>query len=287
MQAQKAILPHGFAEENHVIYGMDENFLFHIKFNRADKMNALYLEMYQTIAKAIDIAHNSTEARAVIVYGSNGIFCAGNDLGDFLHKEASNPEYTHQFMTKFLLLNKPLFFFVQSCCVGVIATLTCHADFLYCTDDAFFLTPFQEIGLCPEGLSSIKFPELLGRRKANEMLLTDHKLKAQEALQYGFVNGIIPNDQVPKTEPILTDLNKIPNLVKILQTDPKTIQNAKMIMTQGQDLQFLIEHNKKEQQCFYECQTSKEFNDKMKKYANAAIKSSKKKSKKNDGQPKL
>lgn len=61
--------------------------------------------------------------------------------------------------------------------------------------------------LAPEGLSSIKFVEILGRRKASEMLLTDYKLKAEEALRLGFVNGIIQKDMIPQTEPFITDID--------------------------------------------------------------------------------
>lgn len=150
----------------------------HVKLNRANKMNALFSSMYKVIQNAVAYAATADEVKAVIIYGSNGVFCAGNDLDDFIGQEPASLENSLTLMKTFYLFPKPLFFFVQNCCVGVISTLCAHADFLYCSEDAFFLTPFQQTGLCPEGLSSLKFPQIMGRRKASEMLLLDHRLTA-------------------------------------------------------------------------------------------------------------
>lgn len=95
---------------------------------------------------------------------------------------------------------------MQGCCIGIFATLMSHADFIYCSEDSFILTPFQTTNLAPEGLSSIKFVEILGRRKASEMLLADYKLKAEESVRLGFANGIIKKDMLPLTEPIITEI---------------------------------------------------------------------------------
>ena len=111
-----------------------------------------------------------------------------------------------------------------------MATLVGLADFVYCSEDAYFLTPFMTANLAPEGLSTNKFQEIMGRRKASEMLLADERLYAKDALKRKFVNGIIPNSQLPNTEPIITDIDKLPNLRRILEIDPETIQRQKKII---------------------------------------------------------
>ena len=62
--------------------------------------------------------------------------------------------------------------------MGVMATMVAFADFVYASEDAYFTIPFMSLGLCPEGMSSIKFPEILGRRKTAEMIFLEHKLTA-------------------------------------------------------------------------------------------------------------
>lgn len=94
----------------------------------------------------------------------------------------------------------------------------------------------MSLNLGPEGMSSIKFPELIGRRKAAEMIFLEHRLTAKEALDHKFINGILPKDKMPSTEPIITDISKIPGLKKLLGYDLTTLRNAKRLMINGQDL---------------------------------------------------
>lgn len=91
----------------------------------------------------------------------------------------------------------------------------------------------MSLNLGPEGLSSIKFPELLGRRKANEMIFLESKLLAKEAAEYGFVNAVLPKDKAPSVDPVLTDISKIPGLTKLLSFDTKTVKNAKRLLLEG------------------------------------------------------
>ena len=111
--------------------------------------------------------------------------------------------------------------------------MVAFADFVYCSDDAFFVIPFMSLNLVPEGMSSIKFPEILGKRKAAEMIFLEHRLTAKEAVEYRFINSIIPKETIPVTEPIITDISKIPGLKKILTYDLETLRNAKRLMIQG------------------------------------------------------
>jgi Delta3-Delta2-enoyl-CoA isomerase len=56
---------------------------------------------------------------------------------------------------------------------------------------AYFSTPFTALGLCTEGCSSYTFPRLLGKSKANEMLLFNQTLSAKEALDFNFVADVV------------------------------------------------------------------------------------------------
>jgi hypothetical protein len=52
-------------------------------------------------------------------------------------------------------------------------------------------------------------------------------------LAYRFINGIIPKDKIPSTEPVMTDIDKIPGLKKLLGFDLQTLRNAKRLLIQG------------------------------------------------------
>ena len=223
-------LPTGFVEEHNIIYGISEGGLLHVKIHRPEKKNAFYPEMYEVIRQRIEFAAKSDLVKVVLVYGSSGNFSAGNDVNSFLADEPPSPEYVANMLFQNATFDKPVYYFVQGCCVGVITTMVSFADFVYISDDAFFLVPFMSLNLCPEGMSTIKFPEILGRRKANEMIFLEHRLTATEAVQYRFANGIIPKDKIPKTEPIITEIEKLPGLKKLLSVEASTLINAKRLL---------------------------------------------------------
>ncbi len=181
------------------------------------------------------------------MYGSKGNFSAGNDVMSFMNNEPPSPEYVSEMLWDNATFDKPVFYLVQGCCVGVIATMVAFADFVYVSEDAYFMIPFMSLNLVPEGMSSIKFPEILGRRKAAEMIFLEHKLTAQEAVTHRFANAIIPKDKLPATEPVITDIGKIPGLKKLLSYDITTVKNAKRLLLQGQDLPRLKKQNWDEQ----------------------------------------
>ena len=144
--------------------------------------------------------------------------------------------------------------------------MVAFADFVYCSEDAFFMIPFMSLNLCPEGMSSIKFPEILGRRKASEMIFLEHRLTAKEALAHGFINGIIPSDKIPATEPVITDISKIPGLKKLLGYELQTLRTAKRLLIEGQDLERLKKQNWAEQQAFHAAQKSPLFHETVERY---------------------
>lgn len=223
-------LPAGFVEEDNVIYGLTPEGLMHIKINRPEKKNALYPEMYEVIRKQIEGAKANDKVKAILVYGAGGNFSAGNDVSSFMYNEPPTPEYASSMLWNNATFDKPVIYFVQGCCVGVITTMVAFADFVYCSEDAFFMIPFMSLNLCPEGMSSIKFPEIIGRRKAAEMIFLEHRLTAKEALAHGFINGIIPKDKEPVTEPVITDISKIPGLKKLLGFEMTTLRTAKRLL---------------------------------------------------------
>ena len=151
-------------------------------------------------------------------------------MASFMYNEPPTPEYVSEMLWDNATFDKPVIYFVQGCCVGVITTMVAFADFVYTYEDAFFVIPFMSLNLCPEGMSSIKFPEILGRRKAAEMIFLEHRLTAKEALAHRFINGIIPKDQIPQTEPVIMDISKIPGLQKLLGFELTTLRNAKRLL---------------------------------------------------------
>ena len=73
---------------------------------------------------------------------------------------------------------KPIVGLVRGGAIGIGFTSTSHFDFIYCSPDAYFSTPFMKTFQSPEGASSYTFPQQFGIRRASELLLLDRQLKA-------------------------------------------------------------------------------------------------------------
>lgn len=87
----------------------------------------------------------------------------------------------------FIRFPKLLIAIVNGPSIGIAATIIALCDVIYASEKAYFYTPFTNLGLCAEGCSSMTFPRILGTSKANEMLMLNHKMSANEAYQFGFV----------------------------------------------------------------------------------------------------
>jgi enoyl-CoA hydratase/carnithine racemase len=168
-----------------------------ITMRRPDKKNALTPDMYRTISKAIDSAQQDPAIRCLIMTGSAGVFTAGNDLKEFLDigTAAGDTALTSMgaeaFLQSLLHNAKPLVAAVEGLAIGIGTTMMFHCDYVVASKTAMFSTPFVELGLTPEGASSLLAPHLLGHQRAFAMLVMGRALDGEEAQQAGFVNEVV------------------------------------------------------------------------------------------------
>jgi enoyl-CoA hydratase/carnithine racemase len=165
-----------------------------IRMNRPDKKNALTLAMYDAMAAAIEEADTADGVRCVLIAGAPDVFCAGNDLNDFVTMARSGGLGTPiiRFLHALARCRKPLVAAVGGAAVGVGATMLLHCDQVIATDNAVLLTPFVSLGLLPEAGSSLIAPRLMGHARAFSLLVMGKPLSAAEAKDAGIVNAVVP-----------------------------------------------------------------------------------------------
>ncbi|KAJ8010244.1 hypothetical protein DPEC_G00072990 [Dallia pectoralis] len=171
-----------------------------ICFNRPEKKNAITVEMYNEIMKALEQA-GKDESVITVITGSGDYYCSGNDLTNFakipeagvsqMAKDAG--ELLGAFVKAFIDFPKPLIAVVNGPAVGVSVTLLGLFDIIYATERATFHTPFSQLGQSPEGCSSYTFPKMMGNAKASEVLLFNKKLTATQACSQGLVTEVFPD----------------------------------------------------------------------------------------------
>jgi enoyl-CoA hydratase/carnithine racemase len=168
-----------------------------IEIARAEKKNALTVEMYQAMADALLDAEADAAVRAVLITGQPGIFTSGNDLEDFMRRpRAGDDSPVFQFMRALIDCNKPVVAAVTGAAIGIGTTMLLHCDFVYVADDARLAMPFTNLGLVPEFASSLVLPQLMGHRRAAEKLLLGDPFTGENAVECGIANAVLPAGEV-------------------------------------------------------------------------------------------
>ncbi len=168
-----------------------------IRFNRAEKKNAITAAMYQAMADALGRAETDPEVRVVLFAGSGDAFTAGNDLKDFLADPPNSLDApVYQFLRRLSTAEKILMAAVKGAAVGIGTTMLLHCDLVLAGSSAKFALPFVTLGLVPEAASSLLLPRLIGHQRTAELLLLAEPFDAAKAQSFGLVNKVVDDDDL-------------------------------------------------------------------------------------------
>ncbi len=179
------------------------NGLAHLTLNRPDAANAINLELVRELLKAATICAEDSGIRAVLLTGSGQRFCAGGDLKSFaaagdgvaaLIREIADT--LHAALSKLARMNAPLVAAVNGAAAGAGMSMVCMTDIALAADSATFTMAYTAAGLSPDGSSTYFLPRMIGVRRTKELMLTNRRLSAAEALEWGIVQRMVPDDQL-------------------------------------------------------------------------------------------
>jgi enoyl-CoA hydratase/carnithine racemase len=197
-----------------------------IQIARPERKNAITADMYTALSDALAAAETDPSVRVILLHGQPDVFSAGNDLEDFLRappQQADAPVF--RFMAALSGAAKPVVAAVNGAAVGIGATLLLHCDLVYCADDSRFSLPFVNLGLCPEFGSSLLLPLAAGYHRAAEKLLLGEPASAEEALEMGLVNRILPPAEV------LGHAQR--RCARLAQLPPTALRETKRLLKEG------------------------------------------------------
>src|SRR3979490_2685913 len=174
----------------------DEDAARMIKLRRPEKKNAITQDMYRAMSDAIDTAQNNPDIRCLIIPGAPDVFAAGGDLEDFLKDGTTNTDTPRASnATKFLYSLahnvKPIIAAVDGIAIGIGTPMLVHCDYVLASTTATFSTPFINLGLVPEGASSLLMPRTMGHQRAFATLVMGRTVTADDARVAGFVNVVV------------------------------------------------------------------------------------------------
>ena len=168
-----------------------------ITLNRPDVYNAINRAMHEGLAAALREA-TDPEIRAVVLTGAGRGFCSGQDLREFESlpggvREALEQTY-HPNIRAIRSLEKPVLAAVNGPVAGAGLSLACACDVRIGSSDATFVPGFIGIGLIPDAGSTWFIHRLLGFSRAFEWMVSNRRLGASEAVEWGLLSEEVPAD---------------------------------------------------------------------------------------------
>ena len=171
----------------------------HIEFNRPDKLNALDVPGWEQLREALERGDDDQNVRVIILSGRGRAFCAGDDIGDFSFESAGEARsYAKHIMSCALTIERietPVIAKVDGLAFGGGCELAVIPDVTIATADSRFRLPESLVGAVP-GIGMVRLPELIGLKRARELMLTNREFDAAEAKDFGLVNEVVDADEI-------------------------------------------------------------------------------------------
>ena len=172
-----------------------------LTLNRPQAANAIDVAMADAIMDAAVRVAEDPSVRAVVLTGSGRLFCAGGDLqafaADLAQAHAVIARITaalHAGILRLATMDKPLVTLVNGPAAGAGLGLALLGDVVIASSAAHFTSAYTAIGMSPDAATSWLLPRLVGLRFAQEMVLTNRRVGAEEALERGLVNAVAAPD---------------------------------------------------------------------------------------------
>ncbi len=170
-----------------------------VELNRPDRMNAWDEQLAVELLDALHRVGEDDEVRAVMVVGAGRGFSAGADLraGFDLTPEGDPDVYArltqryHPILRAVREMPKPVLAAVNGPAAGIGCSLAVCSDLVIAAQSAYFLLAFVNLGLVPDGGSSLFIPARVGYGRAAEMAMLGEPIPAPRALEWGLVNRVV------------------------------------------------------------------------------------------------
>jgi enoyl-CoA hydratase len=196
-----------------------------ITINRESKLNALNIDTLREIKEAVIAANSDKEVTGIIITGSGAkAFAAGADISEFVNfnvEQATKMSADgHSTMNTIEQSGKPVIAAVNGFALGGGCELAMSCHMRIASENAKFGQPEVNLGVPPGYGGTQRLIQLIGKGKAVELLLTADAIGANEAMEYGLVNDVVPiEDLIPRCTEILNKIaSKSPKAVATVIT---------------------------------------------------------------------
>lgn len=228
-----------------------------ITFNRPQAMNALNNQLMRELMDALELFDKHDDIHTMVISGNEKAFAAGADIKEMAEKNIHQMMDTDHVAVfgRIRTIKKPVIAAVSGFVLGGGCEIALSCDMIIASESAKFGQPEITIGVIPGAGGTQRLARAVGKAIAMEMILNNRTLSAQEALQYGLVNRVVPISDY------LSEALKLAE--EIAERAPLAIAAAKKMINQSYE-RFLSDGLAQEKQVFYNLFASEDQKEGMK-----------------------
>ncbi len=173
-----------------------------LTMNNPARLNGWTMEMIAALKQALRDTASDDDTQVVVLTGRGEYYCAGVNLGASL--QLDHPRKLHAFIVQsnrelfdaFIDFPKPILVAVNGPAIGACVTSATLCNAVLASERATFSTPFADLGVLPEGCSSVVFPGLLGDAAERMLGAEGWKPTGPQAVEIGLAMRCVPHDQL-------------------------------------------------------------------------------------------
>lgn len=221
-----------------------------LTINRPEKRNAMTFAMLGDFIEMVAEAGRHPDAKALIISGVSGAFCAGTDLSDLstIPGKKRGLRGSAEERGKWWPIVEcplPVICAIDGPAYGMGAEFTSQCDIRICTPNARFAWNFAHRGLVPDtGAGSWLLPRLIGVQNAMKLLYTGDPLSAEDALELGYVDQVVSSEELASVAGALAS--------RIAANSPFSLKRIKSLVYEGLGAE-VGEHMPRHTQAMAEC----------------------------------
>lgn len=176
-----------------------------IVLDRPDTLNAWNTQFGEDLKAVVAAAAGDESVRAVLLTGAGRAFSSGADLKSGFEETADDGlpdirgrlhDLFHPSLVGLRTMPKPVVVAVNGPAAGIGVSLALAGDLVLAAESAFFQLAFANIGLMPDGGSTLFVPARVGKTRALEMALLAERVPAPQALDWGLINAVHPDGEL-------------------------------------------------------------------------------------------
>lgn len=181
-----------------------------ILFNDQENLNAFDASSARAFSEAANWLNLAEDLRVVMLKSATSVFSVGGNVSAFAevgdHSDKLLLEMTqwfHSAVSLLMRMDAPVIAVVNGACAGAGASLPCMADIAIAAESSKLKFAYTAIGIAPDGGGTFTLPRIVGLRKAYELMVLNTMLSADEALELGIFNKVVPDDALANEADLL------------------------------------------------------------------------------------